>query len=937
MMDSTNGAVTLPSPITQYRAESEAPPRRKKKKAVIDDDEKRRVSKVGSFGSPTAGKRAEETPPQRASTASEVGVPLGGVLFLLRKRNSENFCLKLFFYSVFLGLFIAITMLARPTKSSYEMLAAARGLSALEAMPNANFEKTFVDVAHDGDWWDWCLTVLSPFLRSAWWTNKENRTGLLYNAVFMPVRFRQVRVKEDTCNTPDGNSEMARPCWGKFTSKHLDDSLFGEEYNNTFKTDMNKVSGKEGYGPSYGRAAHVVDIIFGPMVENGTDIGLLTLTSDNTSVLPDAGSGMPVESVEVPWQLALMLNDTWTTYATRAISVEAGMYNPNVDLAMYVRWHLDISPGGRVEPSILFTPCRLLPYSQPIDWFRLCLEVAFTCYIVVYWWIEFYEMRTLGLKAYFLSLWNWIELANLSIYLTIQIYWFAYLSFDRQKFTKVLDEFGEEFFRIADHYNFTSNLAAFNIIWAFIKVFKYLQMYPSMNTLWEVLSLSMKDTLPFAAVFLLFVFGFTFAAHWLYGFTLREFHSWGQSFSTLMQTLSGGLPYEDMKRFAPVATPIFFAAWILMIALVMVNMFVAILTDAHTETQTRLRKLEEIEARHTGRSALINFFQGVWRYITSFVKKRREAAGYKKDRSGMWPHVPEQSSSSMLDMDQKSPKRDVEAGVVEGEGGPLSSFQPQAEEDHMPETLWDYDPKTEALNVLMKKLDQRKGWEHVQREVLSNNTVKKADGLAPLFGGDIEAAREFAKRLNHLLTEGQALTWEEQREEDEVKMLLVLQTQVSQLHHRVRAVRKQAEKAHKEQKLASALALPASKKKKKKSKVEAKDKDAGSPVQDRPSPEGGGSIEETPPQQQPQPSAVLPGLPSPAPPHTEQAPRLEYTNDSYFERQPSKGSGSPSRALTVNHRRSKARIDPLSAFSAGEGEGVRTPLPGQVSEMEEGD
>merc|ERR1719316_1434541 len=236
-----------------------------------------------------------------------------------------------------------------------------------------------------------------------------------------------------------------------------------------------------------------------------------------------------------------------------------------------------------------------------------------------------------GPKTYFANLWNLLELTNLILYVVILLYWMLYVfNFNREMFQVVSDgthEYRPDLLPLALRYNWTANLGAFNIVWAYVQIFKFLQMYPQTSTLWRTLALSMNDILPFLFVLFIVMCGFTYCGHWLFGFMLVEFHSWSQSFSTLVQCLGGGLPYDDMKAFSPNGAAMFTAAWVMTMAMILLNLLVGILCDAQAEVTRQIgvetEKLEEV----VGESAKIGVIGGITKSITSKYAKNVNLPG----------------------------------------------------------------------------------------------------------------------------------------------------------------------------------------------------------------------------------------------------------------------------------------------------------------------
>merc|ERR1719428_1974491 len=315
-----------------------------------------------------------------------------------------------------------------------------------------------------------------------------------------------------------------------------------------------------------------------------------------------------------------------------------------------------------------------------------------------------------------------------------------YITIDKKPYMAVSSEMYDkrpDIYPLALHFNFASNMAAFNIVFAYVKVFKYLQMYPSLSTLWRTLELSMTDTLPFLVVFLLFTSGFTFAGHWIFGFMMVEFHSWTQSFSTLVQTMGGGLPYDDMKQFSPIGAAVFTMAWILMMAMVLVNMFVAILTDAHAEVQSEIQKEESKLTAKVGKSAQIGFFGGAFRYF------------YTK---------------------------------LTGDKGKSGDNQENLE------TIYDYGEKTKDVNRALKKVDLRQA-EKIREALIKDENINATD-VAGLFGGDVIAANDFVKKMRSLMeAEGADTNGDDEQELKEQQRLKILQLTVERLESQLKQLR----------------------------------------------------------------------------------------------------------------------------------------------------
>jgi hypothetical protein len=291
-----------------------------------------------------------------------------------------------------------------------------------------------------------------------------------------------------------------------------------------------------------------------------------------------------------------MKQDLWLREGTRAISIETEWYNPNIDTAVYQRWHADISPAGRYQPHVFSLAVRLEPYSTEMDIVRGVCEAVFLLWVLLYWGEELYELYSLGYRQYFASSWNYLELCNLTLYVAMAALWIRYMFlFDRAKFKRVSHEGGDnwpDMLPCAQAFNITAQLAAFNVWFGFLKLFKFLQMYPSTSTLWRTLCYAKADLVPFGFVLVIVMTGFTFAGNWLFGFMLDEFRSPWRSFMTLVICMGGGLPYEKMRAWSSMGAMVFTSLWFLTLAFIFLNMIVGIVCDSKNIVD------EEIKTEH---------------------------------------------------------------------------------------------------------------------------------------------------------------------------------------------------------------------------------------------------------------------------------------------------------------------------------------------------
>mmetsp|Transcript_41450 Transcript_41450/g.93503 ORF Transcript_41450/g.93503 Transcript_41450/m.93503 type:complete len:746 (-) Transcript_41450:9-2246(-) len=653
--------------------------------------------------------RAEEHSEEDLGVVAELRVPLEWTWVLLQRFKIQNYFFRLVAYVIFTALFTAIFQMLRPVESTFAVQDTILEHTARELAPGAPWARSFYDISTDAEWFEWVETALLPSilgdayfngdLRNQTWGNRFVNTVSMYNTQTAPVRFRQARVTDDSCGSFGADSALGRPCWGEFTSDRQFKQAFGEDYDNQYLTGLSGISGLS----SFGTEAHVVDVD----LNKATALGVVRK----------------------------MKEGLWLNEQTRMVSIETSWYNANLDLSTYCRWQLDISAGGRFKPSVVIHSCRLRLYSSTWDKVRMVFELLWL-WMFIYLIAEQLQALVVAKKAYFTSVWNLLEVVNLGMYILLIICWALYLAKDTAPFEVVSTaKYGSrpDLSDLTGRFDFVANVAAYNIVFSYVKVFKYMQIYPQIGLLWRTLKQAANDTWPFLFVFLLFTCGFSFAGHWMFGLMMVEFHTWPQTFVTLFLTMVGGYPYDEMKQVAPVTGPLFTIAWVLIMVMVIANMFVAILAEWYR------RVIDDHKTEETK----------VWQKAGAGLRSRMGAGDLLRSLFLMCPGVG---------------------------GAPDNSFRAQEAD----------------VRRMLQRGDFR-STDYIRRALISNEELVTED-LAHHFGGDIKTTADFVRRVQQIEQSEVARSHvgfddAEEEEVQEQEQLRKLRTTVDRLEGHVRELR----------------------------------------------------------------------------------------------------------------------------------------------------
>jgi len=232
---------------------------------------------------------------------------------------------------------------------------------------------------------------------------------------------------------------------------------------------------------------------------------------------------------------------------------------------------------------------------QCSDTVRMVVEFIFVVLLLHYLFIELKKMRSEGFKVYIKQVGNVVEILNLFFFVWIIMKWVQYVMVDKEPFRKRDYTKFSDLYTVALLFNSTTELTAFNVVWSFMKVFKYLKIYTRFMLIFDVILHSMGTIAPFALVIFLILLSFCFSAYWLFGTVVYDYHTFAQALSYLLRSMVEGFEYEPMKLAQPKSAPVWAFAWTVMSGLILLNMFVAILCDSYSFIQDRTKKQDEME------------------------------------------------------------------------------------------------------------------------------------------------------------------------------------------------------------------------------------------------------------------------------------------------------------------------------------------------------
>ncbi|RHY52005.1 hypothetical protein DYB34_008950, partial [Aphanomyces astaci] len=293
-----------------------------------------------------------------------------------------------------------------------------------------------------------------------------------------------------------------------------------------------------------------------------------------------------------------LVADAWMDVATRAVSLEFVVVNPSTHVFTVASHEFMIHPSGHMKYFGQSANLRVMGVegtssssnnSSSMWWaldVRVHLWLGVCAFVLTYFRSELAEVHKMGLTSYLtLHGWNLFELAHLLLLVSTLYYTYVYYTqswWTREAMVAVPPDAHAVHIRmlqLLDTFLQLSDFAALSSAFSLLKIFKFLRMNSTLNLLWQVLGMALKDLMGYMVIFLLIFLSYSTMGSFAFGFDLEEFSSVWTSFATCFHMLAGDLSYDRLQQANPRLAPVFFVTFVVLVLQVMVNMFVAILSE----------------------------------------------------------------------------------------------------------------------------------------------------------------------------------------------------------------------------------------------------------------------------------------------------------------------------------------------------------------------
>jgi len=497
---------------------------------------------------------------------------------------------ELVLYGIFMITFTVYCGKPR-AETDYFMANILRETFSFEEFGDHN-EKNFYDIVNADDFWGWVEGPLLGGLYFEDWYNGEGTSTaeaahiVMYNRVLGGIRMRQVRVKEDTsCHVPKPLKKVISKCYPRFTPAQVSDASFGNS-DGLSDADKKWFTHTPDFNPHTSASYSTESQSF--IFEGGYNP-----TGGYNAMLPNTNS------TRASYVVSQLKARRWIDQATRLVSVDLNVYNPNIAKFGIVRFDVEfLASGGAVATSsfkvqqLEMNPDKI--FEDPDLLFMMICTCVLLSFNLWYFFLEVAELCQKGWKEYASDFWNYLEIINMTL-LMISTGGLFYWRWEGFTLLETFDPASDTYIPLHNTSFWVAtfvNLNGINCVLTYLKVFKFLGVSPKMAQMVNTVAIASEDLLVFLIAFFIVLLGFMFAFYVTLGSEISGFRTYEVTLFTLFNMLLGDFDYQEIKQTNIIFGPLLFFFYIIIVFFILFNMFLAIITDAYAQMRTELEASE---------------------------------------------------------------------------------------------------------------------------------------------------------------------------------------------------------------------------------------------------------------------------------------------------------------------------------------------------------
>ena len=284
-----------------------------------------------------------------------------------------------------------------------------------------------------------------------------------------------------------------------------------------------------------------------------------------------------------------LVKNNWFDSHTRAIFLEATVYNAQVNLFAICNFVIEFLPTNGIVHYYSIKIARLYTYGGSEESFKIACQFFVVFFLLLFVYREgkkIYKEK----KKYFKGFWNWVELLMIILVLsTISIY-LSRMILVNSAVSKIHSNPGKfvSFNKVAKWDDMMQGVMSFLVMVSCIKSIRLLSFNKTISLLASTLRGSAKPLSAFSSVFFVFYFAYVIFGFIIFVNYLEDFRSFVTSMESTIGLLLGSFEFDDIREAHPIIGPFYFITLMLFGVMYILNVFLTIVMDVYAEVKRDL-------------------------------------------------------------------------------------------------------------------------------------------------------------------------------------------------------------------------------------------------------------------------------------------------------------------------------------------------------------
>ncbi|XP_078695111.1 polycystin-1-like protein 2 [Branchiostoma floridae x Branchiostoma belcheri] len=459
------------------------------------------------------------------------------------------------------------------------------------------FVQSLDEVNDANTFWSWLNgTALESFYPETSYNGNKLRwqekgfTADMQSVLVAPPSMIQARVKPGLCTVPAAMQQSFDECSSGYDEHTKETGAFRKGWERVMNTSAME---SDAPGWTYLHSGYPSLPIYGVTTQYWGD---------------GFGLNLGKSADEMRSILAELKANRWIDKRTRAIFLEALLYNGNRDLFTSVTMVFEFSETVGVFTHHRVQAFRLHQRPGTIGYIYVLLEITYVIVLLYTLWKEMKTARAAG-WAYLMEPWKVVEIFNFFLAFTV----IALYGFKRTYSSMALAAINageDEVHHFRSAVNVSLVYGWFLALLTFVNMMKFLRLLRFSPFLAKLMSMIRGMSVEFSS-FTVYLFlgmsAFGVYGYLKFGLIVKEYSTISKSFSTLFQMTLGNFYYYELREAAPILGPIYFITFTCIIFLVLMNIAMAIIDSSLPDVRNHIMSEEDQY-----------FIQGLWERFTAF-------------------------------------------------------------------------------------------------------------------------------------------------------------------------------------------------------------------------------------------------------------------------------------------------------------------------------